>query len=207
MKKLLMTLLAAILLVTSLPSCSSSALPELTDAVYDRLVEVIEASVDVNVILFGAGLPVWPREGEEEARLHRYFSAPDDGTEYVSVYARYGSVDEMKQAIAGVYSESYAASLYETLFTGYATGTSSSILPARYTEDDSRLYQSVNVDPIVTGVRYFDYASMEVAPGSTPTYLKINIRSKADREDSEWHDSHLSFKYENGNWYLDSPSC
>lgn len=206
MKRIGIILLSVLLLVTSLPSCSSS-LPELDDATYDRLVAVIEASVDINTVLFGAGLPVFARDGAEEERLHRYFGAPEDGREYVSVYARYASVEQIKAAVASVYSQSYAASLYETLFTGYATGTSSSILPARYTEDEVWLYQSMNVEPIVTGARFYDYASMEIAPGSTNTYLKINIRTKADRADSAWHESHLSFRFENGNWYLDSPSC
>lgn len=204
--KLLTALLASVLLVTALPSCSGRP-PKLEGALYDRLVEVIEASVDVNVVLFGAGLPTYAREGEEEDRIRRYYGVTDDGTEFVSVYARYTSIEQMKQAIAAVYSKSYAESLYETLFTGYATGTSSVILPARYHEDDNWLYQSRNVEPLVTGTRFFDYASMEVDKGSTSTYLRILIRSRADAPDAEWHMSHLSFIYEDGNWYLDGPSC
>ena len=70
--KLLTALLASVLLITALPSCSGRP-PKLEGALYDRLVEVIEASVDVNVVLFGAGLPTYAREGVEEDRIRRYY--------------------------------------------------------------------------------------------------------------------------------------
>lgn len=205
--KLFPALLALLLLLTSLPSCGKGAAPELTEALRGQLIQVIEDAVDVNTVIFGAGLPVYERGGEEDTRIRRYYGVNDNGTEFVSVYARYTSVEQIKQAMASVYSQSYAESLYETLFTGYATGTSSAILPARFSEDDNWLYQSRKVEPIVSGTRFFDYDSMELTSGSSSAYLRVSIRSKADRPDASWHTSHLSFTYENGRWLLDGPSC
>ena len=137
-KKIISTILACWILITScliMPGCSTKP-PELED-VYDRLVELIEASHEVNVVMFGAGLPVYPRGDDEDALLHRYYGVAQDGREFVSMYSKYGSVEEIKAAISSVYSEDYRNSVFETMFTGYASDiVAGSILPARYSEDE-----------------------------------------------------------------------
>ena len=72
MKRLLPLLLALLLLggvVLGMSSCSAEEPAPDLDEVYDRLVQVIEASHEVNVLLFGAGLPVYPR-GDAEDELY-----------------------------------------------------------------------------------------------------------------------------------------
>ena len=210
MKRIFTLLLALVLLAGSalgLASCSASeSAPEL-DTVYDRLVQVIEASHEVNVLLFGAGLPVYPRGDAEDELVHRYYGVADNGQQFVTPYAKYASIAEMQAAIAAVYSTEYRESLYESLFTGYAADEMSVIMPARFSEDDRFLYMSKYVDPLVDGVRVYDYASMEIVSYSHSSRLRVSINSYTEDHPEEWKRVYLSFVYENGNWYLDSPSC
>jgi hypothetical protein len=210
MRRILTVLLALSLLggiVLGLGSCSASESAPEIDEVYDRLVQVIEASHDVNVLLFGAGLPVYPRGDAEDELVHRYYGVDDNGQEYVTPYAKYGSIAEMQTAIAAVYSTEYRESLYESLFTGYAADEMSVVMPARFSEDERFLYMSQYVSPLVEGVRVYDYASMQIVEYSHASRLRVSIRSYTEDRPEEWKTVYLSFVYENGDWYLDSPSC
>lgn len=209
MKKILSLLLTVALLcgaVVGLSACSGGNPPPLEE-VYDRIVTVVEASHEVNVLLFGAGLPVYPRGDAEDDLIHRYYGVADDGREYVTPYTKYKSIDQMQSAIAAVYSVRYRESLYETLFTGYADGDIMTVMPARFQEDERALYQSKYVESLVSGVRVYDYAAMEIVGGSNATRIRVSIPSYSESKPDEWTTVTLSFVYENGDWYLDSPSC
>ncbi len=210
MKKTISCLLALLMLcgaVVGLASCAASEpAPELEE-VYDRIVELVEASHEVNVLLFGAGLPVYPRGDAEEELVHRYYGVNDDGREFVTPYAKYRTISEMQAAISAVYSTEYRESLFETLFTGYADSNITAAMPARFYEDERYLYQSRYVESLVEGVRVYDYASMEITNRSNSTYLRVAIPSYSESKPEEWVTVYLSFVYENGDWYLDSPSC
>ena len=202
-------LILLILLTVIMSSCCDAGrepAPEM-DEVYDRLVQVIEASHEVNVLLFGAGLPVYPRGDAEDLLVHRYYGVTDNGQQFVTPYAKYGSIAEMQTAIAAVYSTEYRESLYESLFTGYAADEMSVVMPARFSEDEKFLYMSQYVSPLVEGVRVYDYASMQIVEYSHASRLRVSIRSYTEDRPEEWKTVYLSFVYENGDWYLDSPSC
>lgn len=202
-------LILLILLTVIMSSCCDAGrepAPEMDD-VYDRLVQVIEASHEVNVLLFGAGLPVYPRGDAEDLLVHRYYGVTDNGQQFVTPYAKYGSIAEMQTAIAAVYSTEYRESLYESLFTGYAADEMSVVMPARFSEDEKFLYMSQYVSPLVEGVRVYDYASMQIVDYSHASRLRVSIRSYTEDHPEEWKTVYLSFVYENGDWYLDSPSC
>jgi hypothetical protein len=209
MKKILSLLLTVALLggaVVGLSACSGGNPPPLEE-VYDRIVTVVEASHEVNVLLFGAGLPVYPRGDAEDDLIHRYYGVADDSREYVTPYTKYKSIDQMQSAIAAVYSVRYRESLYETLFTGYADGDIMTVMPARFQEDERALYQSKYVESLVSGVRVYDYAAMEIVGGSNATRIRVAIPSYSESKPDVWTTVTLSFVYENGDWYLDSPSC
>ena len=210
MRKRIFSLLMAVVMMLSMlsfvTSCASKP-PEL-EQVYDRLVELIEASHEINVVMFGAGLPVYPRDTEEDELLHRYYGFYQDGREFVTGYSKFGSIEEIKAAASEIYSEDYCASVFESLFTGYASDVvAGSILPARYSEDESRMYQNSKVTPLVTGTRVYDYATMRIVSPSRGDYLIVEIDSYAENKPDEWMTIDLSFVFENGNWYLDGPSC
>ena len=206
--KRIAVILMVLLIVGTTACCDAprDPAPEL-DTVYDRLVQVIEASHEVNVLLFGAGLPVYPRGDAEDELVHRYYGVADNGQQFVTPYAKYGSIAEMQTAIAAVYSTEYRESLYESLFTGYAADEMSVVMPARFSEDERFLYMSQYVSPLVEGVRVYDYASMQIVEYSHASRLRVSIRSYTEDRPEEWKTVYLSFVYENGDWYLDSPSC
>ncbi len=208
-KRILTFFLACALLVASLAGMTACSLkpPPPLEEVYDRLVEVIEDSHEVNVLLFGAGLPVYPRGDAEDALIHRYYGKPDNGQEFVTPYAKFQSVDAMKAAIEAVYGREYRESLFASLFTGYADTGMSMTMPARFSEDENALYQNMYVDALIHGMRVYDYAGMEIAEGSHSTYLRVSIPSYTEDHPGEWVRVFVSFVYENGDWYLDSPSC
>lgn len=210
MKRIGRIFLILLILVTVIMSscCDASREPAPDiDEVYDRLVQVIEASHEVNVLLFGAGLPVYPRGDAEDLLVHRYYGVTDNGQQFVTPYAKYASIAEMQTAIAAVYSTEYRESLYESLFTGYAADEMSVVMPARFSEDDKFLYMSRYVSPLVEGVRVYDYASMQIVEYSHASRLRVAIKSYTEDRPEEWKTVYLSFVYENGDWYLDSPSC
>lgn len=201
--------LAMLLLLTSLVTMSScSPNPPDIELVYDRLVELIEKSHEINVVMFGYGLPVYERGSEEDELLHRYYGVTEDGREFVSEYSKFDSIDDIKAAAREVYSEDYCNSIFESLFTGYASDeVADSILPARYSEDEKWMYQNSHVEPLVTGTRVYDYASMTIVSPSSSKMIKVEIRSYAEDHPEDWITVDLSFVYENENWYLDGPSC
>ena len=211
MKRICSICLALLLLgsvIMSFSACGSKGDPPPLEEVYDRIVEVVEASHEVNVLLFGAGLPVYPRGDEEDKLVHRYYGVNDDGREYVAPYSKYLSISEMKTAISAVYSVAYRHSLYETLFTGYADSGVAATMPARFQEDERYLYQSQYVAPLVQGVRVYDYASMEIDEESShATRIRVGIPSYSEGHPDVWTTVYLAFVFENGDWYLDSPSC
>lgn len=208
--RIICLLTAAVVLVSivgGMAGCSRKGPPPTLEDVYDRLVEVIEKSHEVNVFMFGEGLPVYPRGDAEDQLLHRYYGVVDNGRVYVTPYAKYDNLAAMQDAMAEVYSTSYRESIGETLFTGFADAGISASMPARYAEDEKALYQSEHVTPLVSGVKLYDYAGMKIMDGSHATYIRVSIPSMSEAKPGEWTTSELSFVYENGNWYLDSPSC
>ena len=211
MKRILSLCLSLFLLggmVGGLSSCASKGDPPPLEEVYDRIVRVVEASHEINVLLFGEGLPVYPRGDAEDELVHRYYSLADDGREFVAPYAKYRSISEMKTAISAVYSVDYRHSLYETLFIGFADSDVVATMPARYQEDERYLYQSQYVSPLVEGMRVYDYAAMELdEKASHATRIRVGIPSYTESHPEEKITVYLSFVFENGDWYLDSPSC
>ncbi len=209
--KRIISLLFALLITAGIllggVSCSSKGPAPALEDIYDRLVTVIETSHEVNVLLFGAGLPVYPRGDAEDELVHRYYGTADNGQLFVTPYAKYHSIADMQKAIAAVYSKEYRESLFESLFTGYADTSMSVIMPARYIQDDRYLYLNQYVNSLVDGVRVYDYAAMEIMDGSHATSIRVSIPSYTEDHPGEWVTVYLSFVYENGDWYLDSPSC
>lgn len=208
MKKFAVFALAVAMAVLSFTSCAKGEPPALED-VYDRLVEVMEEAHDINYVLFGPGLPTLDRDSAE-ADLNGYYagSTLSDGTEMVALaYSPYKNVEEIKAAITRVYSTAYSQSLFESTFTGYAMSDGgNTVLPAKFEENSDGMTQNSDVGGFISGQRTYDYASMEIIDGHA-TRITVAIRSYASAHPGEWQDGDLDFVYENGNWYLDGPSC
>ena len=188
--------------------CSSA--PPLEDMV-DRVIELIEHSYEVNVFLFGEGLPVYAR-GSELAEARYVYQNETDATyatyDAVMPVAGFHTIDEMKIRAQNVYCLRYLAALYETAFEGLVYewgGDSQMVAPARYSERNGELQQQTDHQPLVTGRRIYDYATMTYVGRQNATQVRIRMDTyKAG--DQNVLPVTLTLVYEDGDWYLNSPT-
>lgn len=193
---------SAILL--SAVGCSRPQAPQLSE-VYDRYVYLIESAASVNAVFFGEGLPVYKRDSVEAELQNMYYGVTDDGREIVKPYSVYMSIDGIKAAANKVYGSEYRESLYESLFTGYTAEELGTVLPARYFEDEKGFYQNARVTPLTSGAKVYDYATMKILRESTATNVRVEVECYEVDKPAERITVKVSFVYENGDWYLDSP--
>lgn len=202
--KLIAVFLIAASVMGAAVGCSRPQPPDLSE-VYDRYVYLIENAADVNTVFFGEGLPVYHR-GDDEAEIQNmYYGVADDGREYVKPYAMFQSIDKIKAAAERVYGSEYLKSLYESLFTGYTAEELGVVLPPRYLEDEKGFYQNANVTPLTSGTKVYDYATMRILPESTKTNVRVEVECYEVNAPDDRMTVKVSFVYESGNWYLDSP--
>ena len=202
MKKSIFSIVLVLLIVVlGMSSCSGSA-PKI-DEVRDRIVYLIEGSKEINILFFGSGLPIYRRDGLIETELGVYYD--DEYTAYNKVMenTRFKSIDDMKKAAERVYSENYLDAIYETAFEGYMTGSSSAYM--RFLETSDWMYQSISATDFDLSERIYDYSSMKIVKPSNGEYLNITIDTYTLRN-KKVKTITLSFIYERGNWYLDSPT-
>ena len=200
-KSIISIVLVLLIVVLGMSSCSGSA-PKI-DEVRDRIVYLIEGSKEINILFFGSGLPIYRRDGLIETELGVYYD--DEYTAYNKVMenTRFKGIDDMKKAAERVYSENYLDAIYETAFEGYMTGSSSAYM--RFLETSDWMYQSISATDFDLSERIFDYSSMEIVKPSNGEYMNVTIDSYSLR-DKRVKTITLSFIYERGNWYLDSPT-
>ena len=205
MKKRIISALLAFILTAcfafSLTSCAGEA-PNL-DGYRERFVYLIEESREMNVILFGVGLPVYRRDSELSDRKMVYYNTSLGNYDRVMENCGYISIEDIKFAIEDIYSSSYIEDVYEGAFDGIMTGEASAYV--RFYDDGSYIYQHTNLYAFTVMERIYDYSTMEIVAPYTSDYINVKIESYT-LEDSLRKEVYLSFVYENGNWYLDSPT-
>ena len=203
MKRIIVICLIIITLLstTSLISCSRRA-PELDD-VRERFIYLIENSKKINMIYFGSGLPVYEREGVIATEKGIYYNDELPAYNRVMEISSYLTVDEMKQLSNEIYSTEYMADIYETAFDGVMTGSTSAYL--RFLETSNWIYQNRYATDYNLSDRIYDYSTMEIVKPSNGEYVNITIESYT-LEDRTRKTVLLTFVYERGNWYLDSPT-
>ena len=199
MKKLLL-ILALVLLLTG---CAAD-LPAVED-VKPRLIELIEASWEINDIFFGEGLPVIARDSDYAIENHVYYMDEQGGNyDIVSPDCPYQSVLMIQSAAEAVYSTPYLASIYETMFVGVAD-ENAGMLYARYLDTETGLRKSNIHEPIMSGRRLYDYDSIEIVKPSNDRYINLEIDSYLEGEDDILR-VRLTLVNEDGVWLLDTPT-
>lgn len=203
MKRIILTCLIIITLFStlSISSCSGRA-PELED-VKERFIYLIENSKDINTIYFGSGLPTYDRDGVIATEKGVYYNDQYPAYNRVMEISSYLTIDEMKQKSNQIYSTEYMADLYETAFDGVMTGSSSAYL--RFLETSDWIYQNRYATDYNLSKRIYDYSTMKIVKPSNGEYVNITIDSYT-LEDRTVRSVLLTFVYERGNWYLDSPT-
>ena len=182
------------------------------DEVYDRVVELIEASYELNTVFYGAGLPVHKTDSAYAEFSHLYFNFQYKGDyEIVTEYAKFLSEEEIKLAAEKVYSKDYLENvLYNNAFVGYAIedgAGGAAYASSRYLEDSEWIYQAVNENDnyLKGGMRIYDYSTMKIVAPSNSKVCYVSIESYLpDNPSVVMTDSLRLVKQDDGLWYLDS---
>lgn len=203
-KRIFSAIIACILVICSLStliSCSSEP-PEI-DGLKERFVFLIEESKELNVIFFGNGLPVYRRDGLLTKRKTVYFNESLGNYERLMENAEYISIEHIKIVAEEIYSKDYLSDVYESAFDGIMTGETSAYV--RFYDDGEYLFQHINFYDFTLCERIYDYSTMKVVEPYSSNYINVVIESYT-LEDETRREVELSFVFENGNWYLDSPT-
>lgn len=210
-KRILTVLLSVCLLFGSLVTLSScSRAPDLEE-VYDRVVELIEASYELNTLFYGAGLPVYESDSTYAEFTMMYFDfAYADNYEIVSDFTKFASETEIKEAAERVYSTAYLEDvLYPNAFVGYAIDDGmgdSAYAFARFMDEGGWIYQSKhNENYLEGGMRVYDYSTMKIVSPSKADAIYVSIESWLPSNPSVISTDPIRLVLQDdGQWYLDS---
>ena len=211
MKKIYQKIGAILLLISlllSMAGCANRA-PKLEE-IYDRVVELIENSYELNAIFFGSGLPYCDRSLPIYESLYSDYTTIGYTSDYniVSQNAKYQSVDELKSAAEKVYSKALLeSSVYPAMFDGLMeqnAGTGSTYLQARYIEDNQHFYvliedpSAYHATPLI-----FDYSTMKIIRPSNASQVVLSITAWEENTPDKPFQMRLSLVKEDGIWLLD----
>lgn len=208
-KKMIAGALAVvILLVSGVLLFQHNSAPRVED-IYDRMVYLIESSQEVNALIYGCGLPVWEDDSEYVEFMHVYYGLePAQHYEIVTPNAKYFSVNQMKEAIEKIYSKEYLDDvIYRSIFDGYAIedGVGGSVIGvARYYEEGNYLWQSKDFKTFYTGMRVYDYSSMQVRSLGKTDRCVVTLNSWLEDSPDQIETVEILIALQDGEWYLDN---
>jgi len=210
-KKRIIALILAVALLLGLVLgfrfCSSPPPP--LEAIYDRVVELVESANRFNTILYGKGLPTYPKDSEYAEINHLYFEGNGVPRGYlvVSDYTTYTSIDQMKAEAETIYSREWLNTvMYPVLFDGYASDDGT-IAFARYYEANGWIYMSQNVNDDFlgdSGMRMYDYSSMEIIEPSNSEKVIVQMNSWLSSNPSAVTPATVTLVLQDGQWFLHS---
>ena len=208
-KKMIAGALAVVILVVSgVLLFQHNSAPRVED-IYDRMVYLIESSQEVNALIYGCGLPVWEDDSEYVEFMHVYYGLePAQHYEIVTPNAKYFSVNQMKEEIEKIYSKEYLDEvIYRSIFDGYAIedGVGGSVVGvARYYEEGNYLWQSKEFKTFYTGMRVYDYSSMQVRSLGKTDRCVVTINSWLEDSPDQIETVEILIALQDGEWYLDN---
>ena len=204
MKKAILSFILLIAILASalcMASCSGNA-PELED-VRERFIYLIEGSKEINRLYFGSGLAVYERESILSEKKGVYYNDTLTNYNRVMEISSFLTVSEIKERSEKIYSTEYLSAMYETAFQGVMTGSTSAYI--RFFESEDWLFQNIYATDFELAERIYDYSSMQIVKPSNGEYVNVTIDTYTlDNEKVE--NISLTFVYERGDWYLDSPT-
>jgi len=210
-KRVIPTILAIGLFVVSICMLSSCGRAPKTEEVYDRVVELVEASYELNTLFYGAGIPVYERGSFYADFMGTYAgdSYATKGYEKASDHSMFLSEDDIQNAAELVYSKAYLEDvIYPACFVGYAIDNGmgdTSFAFAKYLDDGTTLYMSQTAQIYYTDLRIYDYSTMKVVAPSNSKACYVEIDSYFASEPEKITTDRIRLvKQEDGQWYLDS---
>ena len=152
---------------------------------------------------------MWEDDSEYVEFMHVYYGL-DTARNYEIVMpnAKYLSVDEMKEEIEKIYSKAYLDDvIYRSIFDGYAIedGIGGSVIGvARYYEEGAYLWQSKDFKTFYTGMRVYDYSTMQVRSLGKTDRCVVTIDSWLENEPENVENIEILITLQDGQWYLDN---
>ena len=156
-------------------------------------------------------LPSYQNEDLVHAQVYEAESE-DEHYDFVRPNDTYTHTEDVKNAVAAVYSNAFAGPLYEYLFTGVIGAINEANQPAYmdYSDDEGNSYlmRSNNTgswkwrDPLPVVV--FDFSTMQMVKGNARK-VTITLDYRLEGSD-EVKQMAVDFVLESGEWYLNTPS-
>ncbi len=192
MKKVLSLLLTLLMLSSLLVSCGDVGYTE--EEIMKTAQSLIEASLELNDIYFGEGLPVL-----DESSVGSALYAP------VTEDCKYHSTFEIKEATAKVYTADYCTVLYKIGFEGTSLESETKVIYARYIDDfDGRLTARKDIKETAYKTdRTYDYSTMKVDK-MKKSEAEVTVQSMADGVPDV--SVTLTLRLEKSGWRLDTPT-
>ncbi len=208
MKKIISLLLALLMLLPCLLLGGCAGRKPKLDEIYDRVVFLIEASYELNVIFYGEGLPYYDRNLPIYESLYNNYETQQYTRTHniVSSQAKYLSIEEIKYAAEQVYTkELLEQTVYPAAFDGLMvmSGGKSEYSPARYLQSNEDLYilnkeSEYKLTPLV-----YDYGSMKIIRPSNGESVLISITVWEEGKPDSAYKTEIKLAKVDGVWYLD----
>ncbi len=194
-------LLAALLL--SVCSCSSE--PPALETVKEDYVALIEASYEINGIIFGDALETYDRQDEEVVNNGIYYNVPDGfyNYEFLTENNKYTTEDEIREATLKVYSEDYISSVLDSCFNGFMDENGETAVQPKFLGYTGKLMVNTEYEVYVTGDRRYDFETMEITKPSNARIVNVTLDAIDGEERTK---ARLTFVLQDGEWRLDSPT-
>lgn len=203
MKRWCICILAAAVTAGLFSSCGFSSFTD--EEIRTAAAELIEASVPINEIYFGEGLPSVEEDSDAADAFSSEIQTDTTLLSYLPVTedAGYSSIDSIKEATEEVYSQSYCEYLFEMAFSGISTEDAEATY-ARYLETDAGTL-AVHKELSVMDARTYDTEeeNIEVLRKSGNSAV-VEAQSYVDGEADVTVE--VQMIYEDGAWRLDSPT-
>ena len=200
--RILASVICAMLLCSVLCLTSCSKKPKIDD-VYDRFVELIEESKELNVLFFGAGVPVYEKDSLISDRREVYFAYTKSNFDIVMENSKYDSIEMIKKKAESVYSTNYLSAIYETAFDGVLYDGGSFL---RFYSEGDKFYQNSGINIYELEDRIYDYSTMKIVRPSNSERVNVEIESYVASNPDARRTITIAFQNENGVWYLDGPT-
>lgn len=210
MKHKILLLPLLLLLSVSLLSCARP--PELAD-VREEFGNLIEASEEINNLLWGEGLPYYDIDSDFAKESGIYGEHPETlgNYRYVTTEAqqKYPSADDIRTAAEKVYSNAFLSGVATSLFEGnvISNGEVSVVSRARYAELNQSLCILVGWNSGFTySPRTFNLSTMQIVKKLSNTDIVTVTVDSTRKDGSDPRTLTLRFVREENGWRLDSPT-
>lgn len=200
-KAICLLLMSAVLLTV----CSCSTKPPAIEEVKETFSALIEASYEINGIIFGDEVETYDRQDEEVIKNGIYYNVPDGfyNYEFLTENNKYQTEDEIREATLKVYSEDYISSVLDSCFNGFMDESGETAVQPKYLGHTGKLMLNTEYEVYVTGDRRYDLDTMEIVKPSNGKIVNVSLDAVDGEERTK---ARLTFVLQDGEWRLDSPT-